>query len=69
MINQSNKGIPNLSLDVEMRPMRRGPNLILSDEELFSSPRFQRNLLSLSPGLDDVPDYIGNDVSFILLQN
>ena len=69
MINQSNKGIPNLSLDVEMRPMRRGPNLIHSDEELFSSPRFQRNLLSLSPGLDDVPDYIGNDVSFILLQN
>ena len=69
MINQSNKGIPNLSLDVEMRPMRRGPNLIDSDEELFSSPRFQRNLLSLSPGLDDVPDYIGNDVSFILLQN
>ena len=64
LINQSNIGNPNQSLNEEVRRMSWGPNLIDSD-----SPRYQRYLLSLSPGLDDVPDYIGNDVSYICLQN
>ena len=66
LINQLNIGNPNQSIDGEVRPLQRRPNLIDSDEELFRTPP---HLLSLSPGLDDVPNYIGNYVSFILLQN
>ena len=50
-----------------MRPIRRQPNPIQSDEEVFPLSRLQTNLISLTPGLDP-PDFLGNDVSFNILE-
>ena len=58
MINQSKTG-------QEVRPIGGRPISINSDRELVPSPRLQRNLLSLSPGLSDVPDHLGNTVSSV----
>ena len=66
MMNLSNAGNSNQSIGEEVRPVQRRPTAITSNEDLSALPR---NLLSLSPGLNDVPEYIGNDVSFILLSS
>ena len=65
-MNLSNAGNSNQSIGEEVRPVQRRPTAITSNEDLSALPR---NLLSLSPGLNDVPEYIGNDVSFILLSS